>query len=94
MSQYFTKPYKTFRWDINVKVHLFNYTTKSDLKNATGVDTSELAAKSDLASLKAKFDKIDVDKLRPVPNDLGKLRRNVVDNEVVKKLCMINWFQK
>ena len=28
---------------------------KKDLKNATGVDTSKLAAKSDVASLKAKI---------------------------------------
>ena len=93
MSQYFLKPYKVFRWDTNVKVHLFNYATKFDLKNATGVDTSELVAKSHLASLKAKVDKIDVGKLKPVPDDLSKLRRNVVHNEVVKKLRMINWFK-
>ena len=31
--------------NINVKVDLSNYATKLDLKNATGVDTSKLAAK-------------------------------------------------
>ena len=36
---------------------LSNYATKSDLKNATGIDTSKLAAKSDLASLKTEIDK-------------------------------------
>ena len=41
-----------------------NYATKLDLKNVTGADTSKLAAKSDLASLKAELDKIDVDKLK------------------------------
>ena len=50
-----------------------NYATKADLKNATGVDTSKLAAKSDLASLKTEVDKIDVDKLKTVPIDLSKL---------------------
>ena len=55
------------------------------LKNATGVDTSKLAAKSDLASLEAKVDKIHVDKLATVPFDLSKLC-NVVNNEVVVKL--------
>ena len=54
------------------------------LKKATGVDTSNLAAKSDLASLKAEVDKIDIDKLKTVPFDLFKLS-NVVDNGVVKK---------
>ena len=64
MSQYFLKPYKPFGGDINVKVDLSNYATKADLKNATGIDTSKLAAKSDLVSLKAEIDKIDVDKLK------------------------------
>ena len=57
---------------INVNVDLFNYATKADLKNATGIDTSKLAAKSDLASLKAELDKLDIDKLIPVPVDLRK----------------------
>ena len=63
MSQHFPKPYKLFGGDINVKVDLPNYATKLDLKNETGFVTSKLAAKSDLASLKAEVDKIDVDKL-------------------------------
>ena len=62
MSQYFPKPYKPFGGDINVKADLSNYATKADLKNATGIDTSKLAAKSDLLSLKAEVNKIDVDK--------------------------------
>ena len=35
MSQYFPKPYELFGGDINVKVDLSPYPTKSDLKNAT-----------------------------------------------------------
>ena len=93
MSQYFTKPYEPFGGDINVKVGLSNYAAKLDLKNTTGTDTSKLAAKSDLASLKPEVDKIDVDKLKTVPIDLSKLS-NVVKNKIVKKLCMINWLQK
>ena len=83
MSQYFPKPYKTFGGDINVKVDLSNYTSKADLKNATTTDTSKLALKSNLACLKAKLDKINVDKLKTVPVDLRKLS-NVVNNDVVK----------
>ena len=59
-SQYFPKPYEPFGGDINVKVDLSNYATKSDLKNATSIDTSKLAAKSDLVSLKAEVDKLDI----------------------------------
>ena len=54
-----------------------SYATKADLKNATGVDTSKLAAKSDLVSLKAEVDKIDVDKLKTVPDDLSNLKSKV-----------------
>ena len=71
MSQYFPKPYEPFGGDINVKVYLLNYATKTDLKNATGIGTSKLAAKSDLASLKAEVDNLDIDKLIPVPVDLS-----------------------
>ena len=35
MSQYFPEPYKSFGRNINVKVDLSNYATKTDLKNAT-----------------------------------------------------------
>ena len=37
-----------------------------------------------LGNLKTEVDKLDIDKLTPVPNDLAKLS-NVVKNNVVKK---------
>ena len=70
MSQYFPKPYEPFGGDINVKVDLSNYATKTDIKNISHVDTSSFALKSNLASLKTKADKLDIDKLVPVPVDL------------------------
>ena len=51
---------------------------------AKSAKTSKLAAKSDLASLKAEADKLDIDKIVPVPIELGKLS-DVVKNDVVKK---------
>ena len=57
---------------------------KTDLKNATHVDTSSLALKTNLASLKTEVDKLDIDKLAPVPVDLRKLG-DVVKTDVVKK---------
>ena len=84
MSQYFPKPYKPFGWDINVKVDLSNYATKAHIKNITHVDTSIFALKTNLANLKTKVDKLDIDKLVPVPTDLSKLS-NVVKNDVIKK---------
>ena len=61
-----------------------SYATKAELKNKTGADTSKLAAKFDLAILKARIDKIDVDKSNTTPIDLSKLS-NVVINYVVNK---------
>ena len=74
MSQYFPKPYEPFGGDINVKVDLSNYATKTDIKNISHVDTSSFALKSNLASLKTEVDKLDIDKLVPVPVDLSKLK--------------------
>ena len=71
MSQYFPKPYEPFGGDINVKVDLSNYATKTDLKNVSHVDVGSFAQKSNLANLKTKVDKLDIDKLTPVPNDLA-----------------------
>ena len=57
---------------------------KNDLKNVTQVNTSSFILKTNLANLKTKVDKLDIDKLVTVPVDLSKLS-NVVKNEVVKK---------
>ena len=84
MSQYFPKSLRNFRGNINVKVDLFSYATKTDLKNVTHVDTSSFALKINLANLKTEVDKLDTCKLKPVPVDLSKLS-NVVKMEVVKK---------
>ena len=84
LSQYFRKPYKSFGGDINVKVDLSIYATKPYLENATEANTSKLTTKTDLASLKVKFDKIDVDKLKIAPIDLSKIS-NVANNNVVRK---------
>ena len=74
MSQYFPKPYEPFGGDLNVKVDLSNYATKSDSKNATGIDTSKLAEKSDLVSLKTEVNKLHIDKLKSLPINLSNLK--------------------
>ena len=84
MSEYFPKPFKSFGGNINVKVDLSNYATKTDLKNVTHVDTSSFALKTNLANLKTEVDKLDTDKLKTVPVYLSKLS-NVVKNDVVKE---------
>ena len=72
MSQYFPKPFRNFGRNINVKAGLSNYAAKADIKNVTHVDTSTFALKN-LASLKTEVDKLDIDKLVPVPVDMSKL---------------------
>ena len=45
MSRYFPRPFRSFGGNITVKVDLSNYSTKTDLKNVTHVDTSSFALK-------------------------------------------------
>ena len=45
------------------------------------------ALKTNLPSLKTEVDKLDIDKLVPIPNDLSKLS-NIVKSDVVKKNCI------
>ena len=89
MSKFFPESYVPFGEDINVTLDLSNYTTKTDSKNVTHVDASSFALKTNLANLEIEIDKLDIDKLVPVPTDLSKLS-NVVKNDVVKKLYMIS----
>ena len=86
-SQYIPKPYEPFGGDINVKVDLSNYATKADMKNISHVDTLSFTLKTNFANLKTEVDKLDIDKLVPVPVDLSKLS-DVVKNDVVKKNCI------
>ena len=89
MVQYFPKPYEPFGGDINVKVDLSNYATKADIKNISHVDTLRFALKTNLANLKTVVNKLDIEKLVPVPVDISKLS-DVVKNDVVKKMYVIN----
>ena len=61
-----------------------NYATKAYLKNVTHVDTSKFALETNLANLKTEVDKLNIDKLVPLPVNLSKLS-DVVKNDVVKK---------
>ena len=89
MSQYFPKSYEPFGGDINVRVDLSNYATKTDLKIVSQVDVSSFALKSNLASLKTEVDKLDIDKLVLVPVDLSKLS-DVVKIMLLKRLNIKN----
>ena len=46
--------------NVKVELDLSNYTAKADLRNPTGVDTSDFAKKIDLTRLKSEVDKLGV----------------------------------
>ena len=86
MSQYFPKPYEPFGGDVNVKVDLTKYATKTDIKNVSHADTSSFTLKSNLVSLKTEVDKLDIYKLKSLLNNLNSLKNKVdkldIDNLV------------
>ena len=82
MSQCVHKSYERSSANLKIELDLSNYSKKADLKEATGVDTSNLAAKLHLTVLKTQVDKIDTDKLKNLPAYLSKLS-NTVENNVV-----------
>ena len=73
---------------MKVELSLPNYATKTDLKNATGVDTSKFPKKLDLASFISNVDKLDIDKLKNVPNNLNNFKGKV-DKLDVHKLVSV-----
>ena len=82
MSQYFPEP-KSLGGRVKVELDLSNYTTKADLKNETGADTSKLPKKVDLAKLKSNVEKLDIDKLKTLPTNLSNMQSKVdkLDND-------------
>ena len=99
ISQHFPKPYEPVGEEINVKVGLSNYATKDYFENITHADTSNFELKANLAKLKTKVERLEIDKLKGLPNNLNNLKTkvdkldiddlsklsNVVNNAVVKK---------
>ena len=72
MSQYFPKTFNS-HYSIKAKIDLSNHATKTDIKNISHVDTSSFALKTNLANLKTKVDKLDIDKFVPISVDLSKV---------------------
>ena len=76
MSKYVAET-KSSREGVKVELNLFDYATKADLKNATGVDASSFAKKIDLVNLKCSVYKLDIDKLKNIPTNLSNLKTKV-----------------
>ena len=62
--------------------------TKTDIENITHIDTSSFALKTNLASLKTDVYKLDIDKLKSLPNNLSNLKTKV-DKLVIDKLVPV-----
>ena len=92
MSQFFPRAFRSFGGNINVKVDLSSYATKTDLQNVTHVDTSRFALKANLASLKTKVDKLNIGKLQIMLILVNRVM--LLKMMLLKKLCMINLSQK
>ena len=84
MSEYFREQ-KYLGRRVKVELDLSNYATKVDLRNATGVDTSKIAKKVDLANSKSNVDKLDIDKLKKFTINLSNLKTKVdkLDDKLV-----------
>ena len=76
MSEYFLKP-KWLEANVKVELDLSNFATKTDLKNATGINTSSFAKKVYVADSKSNIDKLDIDKLKNIATNLSNLKSKV-----------------
>ena len=81
---YYPEPDNHIRDKVKVVLHFSNYATKKELEHASGVDTSDLAAKKDFVALKDEVVKLDFNKLVNVPTSLNNLKIKVVDLHIGK----------
>ena len=81
---YYPEPDRHIRDKVKVVLDLSNHATKKELDHATGVDTSDLAAKKNFIALKAKVDKLDINKLISAPTSFNNLKAKVDDLDVGK----------
>ena len=81
---YYPEPDGHIREKVKVVLDLSNYATKKELEYATGIDTSDLAAKKDFIAFKAEVDKLDINELINVPTSSNNLKTNVDDLDVGK----------
>ena len=81
MSSY-PEPDNHIRNKVKVVLDLSNYAKEKELNHATGVETSDLAAKKDFIVLKAEIDKRGINKFVNVPTSLNNLRTKVDDLDV------------
>ena len=67
---------------------IYLFMQQKQIKNISHVDPTNSALKTNLASLKAEVDKLDIDKLKSLPNNLSNLK-NKVDKLDIDKLVHV-----
>ena len=72
---YYPEPDSHIRNKIKIELDLSNYATKKELEHATGIDTSDLAAKKDFMALKAEVGKLNIVKLVNVLTSFDNLKQ-------------------
>ena len=86
MTKSFPEP--KYLGKVKVELDMSHYTTKTDLKNMTGIDITSFAKKVDLANLKSNVGKLDIDKLKNVPTNLSNFKSKL-DKLHVDKLVPV-----
>ena len=76
---YYPEPDSHIRDEVKL---VLDYVIKKELEHATGIDTSDFAAKNGFIALKVEFDKLDINKLTNVPTGLNNLKTKVDDLDV------------
>ena len=79
---YYPKSDSHLRDKVKVVLDLSTFATKKELDYATGVGTSDLAAKKDLIALKAEIERLDIYKLVNVPTSFNNLKAKVDDLDI------------
>ena len=74
---YYTKPDNHIRDKVKVVLEQLNFTTKKQLEHVADVNKNDLADKKDVIALKAEVEKLDINKLFNVPNNLNNLKAKV-----------------
>ena len=81
---YYKEADSHIRNKVNVVLEFSNYGTEVKLKDAAGVNTCNLAVKSDFIVLKAEVNKLDVNKLFYISTNLNNVKAKVDDFDVDK----------
>ena len=76
MSEHFPEP-KSLGGRVKAELYLSHYSTRADLENRTGFNTTNFAKKVGLAHLKSDVHKLHTDKMKNVQSNLKNLESKV-----------------